>query len=179
MYEGNSVIGGRARTGYADDGQVFEKGGERINGTHLSIRRLVQEQGLRLDNVVQEELKKTEPATWVVGSSGQLESYPESQAADDYKLVWQTIKEDLQAAPYPTNYDSYTERGRYLSSISMEQYFEKRLDALLPDPRFKNYFRTAYAGEYGSELSENSALSYIYIMAYNGPGQLRPVGQKA
>lgn len=171
VYEGSDRLGGRCWTerGALADGQLYEHGGELIDQSHGAIRNLVQELGLKQDNLLQAEVNGTDPLGYFDG-----EPYHWVDATNDLKKIWQTIHADVSAASYPTLYDLSTERGRELDSTPLSQYIQ---DVAGPvSPRLAQLLDVAYNIEYGAETSQQSTLNMLYLLAYSGQGQLRIFG---
>ncbi len=173
VYEASNSVGGRCATRRGDfaDGQIAEHGGELIDQSHGEIRRLAQELGLPLDNLLQAEPNGSDPFYFFDGSR-----YSFADATRDLKAIWQTIHSDLTAAGFPTLYSSYTPRGWQLDHMSLAQW----IDANVPggrSSRLGQLLETAYVIEYGADATTQSALNLIYLIGYSGQGQLRIFGQ--
>jgi monoamine oxidase len=116
VYEASSRIGGRCWTirGTFADGQVAEHGGELIDQGHTEIRQLAQELGLNLDNLLAAEANGTDDFYYFDGAP-----YSFAQATADLKAIWPQLHSDVTAAPFPTLYNSYTQRGQQLDQMSV------------------------------------------------------------
>ncbi len=172
VYEANDRLGGRCWTRRGDfaDGQLAEHGGELIDQGHTEIRQLAQSLGLDLDNLLQAEQSGSTPLYYFDG-----QPYTYDDATRDLKGIWQKIKSDLQAAGYPTQYNSSTVRGRQLDQMSIVDWINESV----PGGMFSKLGKlldVAYNIEYGAESSEQSSLSLLYLLGYVGPGQLRIFG---
>jgi monoamine oxidase len=173
LYEASDRAGGRCWTirGQFADGQIAEHGGELIDNGHLEMKHLVQELGFDLDNLVQSEASGTE----TVGSfDGQ--PYTWAEASADLQVFWQQIHKDTSAASYPTTYTISTPRGRELDQMSIADY----LAAYCPggsSSKLAQLLDVAYNIEYGGECSEQSALNMLYLLGYQGPGNMRIFGK--
>jgi monoamine oxidase len=172
VYEASGRIGGRCRTRRGDfaDRQIAEHGGELIDQSHAETRRLAQELGLALDNVLRAEPSGIEPFYYIVGRP-----YSYAEATRDMKAVWQRLHEDAVAAGYPTLYTSFTPRGRELDEMSIGEWIASRVPGGRSS-RLGRLLETAYVIEYGAEVDDQSALNLVYLMAYSGQGQLRLFG---
>jgi monoamine oxidase len=173
VYEASDRIGGRCWTirGAFANGQIAEHGGELIDQGHNAVRNLAQELGLRLDNLLQAEAKGTELSGYF-----DLSPYTLAEITDDLKKVWQKIHADVSAASYPTLFDSFTERGAELDHMSIVDWIEESVPGGL-DSRLGQLLDVAYNIEYGAESSEQSSLNLLYLLGYQGPGQLRIFGK--
>ncbi|HEV2811639.1 MAG TPA: NAD(P)/FAD-dependent oxidoreductase, partial [Solirubrobacteraceae bacterium] len=171
VFEGSDRLGGRCWTGRGAfaDGQLYEHGGELIDQSHGAIRNLIQELGLRQDNLLQAEANDADPLGYFDGVP-----YTWTQATNDLKQIWQTIHSDVSAASYPTLYDLSTERGRELDATPLSQYIA---DVAGPvSSKLAELLDVAYNIEYGAETSEQSTLNMLYLLGYSGQGQLRIFG---
>ena len=104
---------------------------------------------------------------------GQPYSY--TDATNDLKGIWQKIKSDLQAAGYPTQYNSYTQRGWQLDHMSVVDWINESVPGGMYS-KLGQLLDVAYNIEYGAESSQQSALNLLYLLGYVGPGQLRIFG---
>jgi monoamine oxidase len=173
IYEASDRIGGRCWTirGAFADGQIAEHGGELIDTGHLQIRQLAQSLGLTLDNLFSGEAKGTE----MLGNfDGQ--PYTSDEAATDLKAVWQKLHSDASAASYPTTWDSSTEHGRELDAMSIVDWINESVPGGI-NSKLGQLLDIAYNIEYGAESKDQSALNLIYLLAYQGPGNLRIFGK--
>jgi monoamine oxidase len=173
LYEASDRAGGRCWSihGVFADGQVAEHGGELIDNGHLAMKHLVQELGLTLDNLATGEQNGTEPIGFFDGVP-----YTWAQASTDLQAFWQQLHKDTAAASYPTTYHSSTPRGRELDAMSLADY----LAAYCPGgarSRLARLLDVAYNIEYGAETSQQSALNLLYLLGYQGPGNLRIFGK--
>ena len=173
VYEASDRVGGRCWTGRGDfaDGQLYEHGGELIDQGHNEIRNLAQELGLKLDSLLRAEVAGSKLLGWFDG-----EQYPVEQITDDLKPVWQQLHSDLSAASYPTLFDSSTERGRQLDSMSVAGWIEQFVPGGMRS-KLGQLLDVAYTIEYGADSAEQSSLNLIYLLGYQGPGQFRVFGK--
>jgi monoamine oxidase len=173
IYEASDRIGGRCWTirGAFAEGQIAEHGGELIDTGHLQIRQLAQSLGLSLDSLFAGEAKGTEMLGHFDG-----QPYTYDEATNDLKAIWQKLHADASAASYPTLWNLSTERGRELDAMSIVDW----LDESVPGgskSRLGQLLDVAYNIEYGAECSDQSSLNLIYLLAYQGPGNLRIFGK--
>jgi monoamine oxidase len=172
VYEASDRVGGRCWTRRGDftEGQIAEHGGELIDQGHTEIRQLAQSLGLDLDNLLSAQPSGTEDFFYFDGKR-----YPFEQATADLKGIWQQIHKDVSAASYPTQYNSYTQRGYELDHMSITDY----INAYVPggiNSKLGQLLDIAYNIEYGAESSVQSSLNLLYLLAYSGQGQLRIFG---
>jgi monoamine oxidase len=172
LYEASDRLGGRCWTlrGAFANGQIAEHGGELIDQGHTQTRQLAQSLGLNLDNLLSAEVNGTEPFYFFDG-----QPYSFAQATDDLKRIWQQLHKDVSAASYPTQYNSYTQRGYELDHMSIVDW----INAYVPGgigSKLGQLLDVAYNIEYGAESSVQSSLNMLYLLAYSGQGQLRIFG---
>jgi monoamine oxidase len=172
IYEASDRVGGRcwSNRDFAG-GQIAEHGGELIDQGHTAIRQLAQSLGLNLDNLLAGEPSGTEDFYSFDGRR-----YSFEQATDDLKGIWQQIHKDTSAASYPTQYNLSTERGRQLDQMSITDW----INAYVPggiSSKLGQLLDIAYNIEYGAECTVQSALNFLYLIGYTGPGQLRVFGK--
>jgi monoamine oxidase len=172
VYEASDRTGGRCWTirGAFADGQIAEHGGELIDTGHTEMRQLVQELGLDTDDLLQGEVNGTEDFYRFDG-----EDYSFDQATKDLKAIWQQIHADVSAASYPTLYNSSTQAGRDLDSISIAEYIARNVPGGAAS-KLGQLLDVAYNIEYGAETSDQSSLNLLYLLAYSGQGNLRIFG---
>ena len=172
LYEASTRLGGRCWTRRGDfaEGQIVEHGGELIDQGHTQTRRLAQELGLDLDNLLSAEVNGTDPFYYVDG-----EPYSFAEATDDLKQIWQQLHKDVSAASYPTLYTQSTQRGRELDAMSIADWIRAYVPGGLGS-KLGQLLDIAYNIEYGAETDVQSSLNMLYLLAYSGQGQLRIFG---
>lgn len=172
VYEASNRIGGRCwtRRGDFEDGQIAEHGGELIDNSHLQIKQLAQELGLKLDNLHRAEKNGTEALYYFDG-----EPYTYEEATDDIKEIWQKIHSDLSDAGFPTLYNRHTERGRELDNMSIIDWIDETVPGGM-DSKLGKLLDVAYTCMYGGEANDQSALNLLYLLGYRGQGNLRMYG---
>jgi monoamine oxidase len=173
VHEASTRIGGRCWSGrgaFADE-QIYEHGGELIDQGHNAIRNLAHELGVDLDNLPQGEANGTEMLGYFDGAP-----YTFDAMSTDLKAVWQKLHSDLSAASYPTLFDSYTQRGYELDHMSIVDWISESVPGGTAS-KLGQLLDVAYNIEYGAESSVQSALNLVYLLGYQGPGQLRVFGK--
>jgi monoamine oxidase len=172
IYEANTRVGGRCWTRRKDfdQDQIAEHGGELIDQGHTRIRHLAQELRLPLDNLLAAEPNGTEPIYSFDGAR-----YTYAEATNDLKEIWKKLHRDLSAAGYPTLYNLSTPRGRELDQMSIADWIKESVPGGR-DSRLGKLLEIAYTIEYGAECEKQSALSLIYLLGYNSPGQFSVFG---
>ncbi|MCT9934210.1 FAD-dependent oxidoreductase [Planotetraspora sp. A-T 1434] len=173
VYEASDRLGGRCwsdRSTFAE-GQIAEHGGELIDQGHTALLQLTQELGLTTQNLLAAEPNGSEPIYYFDGGR-----YDYATAKGDLQGIWQQLHSDASAASYPTLYSSYTQRGYELDHMSVRDW----INAYVPGgigSRLGQLLDVAYNIEYGAETSQQSSLNLIYLLAYQGAGNIRIFGK--
>ena len=172
IYEASSRLGGRCWTRRGDfaESQIAEHGGELIDQSHTNVRQLAQELRLPLDNLLAAEPNGTEPFYYFDGAN-----YSYAEAVDDLKVIWQKLHRDLADAGFPTLYNRFTPRGAQLDQMSIVDWINESVPGGI-NSRLGQLLNVAYNIEYGAECERQSALSLIYLLGYNSPGQFSVFG---
>jgi len=173
VYEASGRLGGRCWTDRSSwaGAQISEHGGELIDQNHTQIRNLAQELGLDLINLLAAEPNGTGDRYYFDGTV-----YPYAQAKSDLQAIYQQLHSDASAASFPTVYNSYTQRGLELDHMSIRDW----INAYVPGgigSRLGQLLETAYTIEYGADASIQSSLNLIYLLAYQGAGNIRIFGK--
>jgi len=160
VYEASDRIGGRMHTnsGYFDDGQTSEWGGELIDTNHETMHELAE----RFELIVH-DLWSAQPTGSEDTFSFFGEYYPRSEANLDFAPVYRELQRDFQAAGFPTTYDRNTRAGRALDSISVHDWIERRIAGGHSSP-MGMLFEVAYAEELAVSTREQSGLTLVYML---------------
>ena len=163
VYEASGRAGGRmfSNSSYWAQGQVSEWCGELIDSGHETVQALAKRFGLPLD-----DLHAAEPE----GASDTYrffnEYYLASKAESDFLArVAEAVAADAEAADYPTHYDSFTDAGALLDSMSVYDWIESRVPGGHRS-RLGALLDIAYNTEYGAETTDQSALNLVYLLGY-------------
>ena len=179
MYEAANRIGGRtfSVTDFFADGQVAEHGGEFISTEHTATRNLARRLGLRLEVIDGGELPDGEEIYRIDD-----DFYTYAEASADWLIASKAFKDELHAAPWPQNFDSFTPRGRQLDRLSVPEWFDPahpRSNPILaefgPDSRFAKLLQTNVISEYGGNAEAQPALNLLYLLAWNPRNSLSPL----
>ncbi len=160
LYESDDHFGGRIQslTDYWKNDQVSEWCGELIDSGHVTIQGLAQRFGLALDDLhAAEPIGSTE--TYYFGGK----YYSAAQADQDFQPVLEILQAQNNAAPFPTLYNSYTETGQYLDSISIHDWITKFVPGGHGSP-FGKLLDVAYDIEFGLPTSQQSSLNLVYLL---------------
>ncbi len=173
VYEATDRLGGRCWTDRSSwaDGQTTEHGGELIDQNHTQIRSLAHELGLDLVNLLAAEPNGTGDRYYFDGTV-----YPYAQAKSDLQAIYQQLHSDASAASFPTLYNSFTARGLELDHMSIRDW----INAYVPGgsgSTLGQLLDVAYTIEYGADASVQSSLNLIYLLAYQGAGNIRIFGK--
>ena len=163
VYEASGRIGGRMfsnTSGYWDDNQVSEWGGELIDRGHETIHGLADRFRLTLDNVRAAEPDDSVDTYYFLGKY-----YRTAQAEKDFKPVFELVTADEAAAPFPTTFNNSTAARRELDNMSVFDWIETRVEGGHDTP-FGLLLDAAYAIEYGADTTEQSALNLVYLLAF-------------
>ena len=179
VYEAAGRIGGRtfSVTDFFADGQVAEHGGEFISTEHNATRNLARNLGLRLEVINGGELPGGEEIYRIDG-----DFYTYAEASADWLVASKAFKDELHAAPWPQNFDSFTQRGRELDHLSVPEWFDPahpRSNPILaefgPHSRFARLLQTNVISEYGGNPEAQPALNLLYLLAWNPRNALSPL----
>jgi monoamine oxidase len=179
VYESSSRVGGRMHSdwtefghGFWDNGQQAELCGELVDTNHKTILQLAQQFGLATADLLQAQPNGTTDTYWIFGSD-----YSYSQASSDFQPVHNTLQGQVQAAGYPTLYNSSTPAGQALDKMTLYDWItnyvpgghSSKLGALL---------NAAYNEEYGAETTDQSALNIVYLLGFQAsPGNFSIYGK--
>jgi monoamine oxidase len=174
IYEASDRVGGRMHSDTTSwlNGQVSEHCGELIDSGHKTILGLAKR-----FNIKTADLLAAEPAhsTETYFFSGHY--YSRDAANADFNAVYHAVKSDLNAAGYPTLYNSYTPGGYDLDYLSVYDWIETRVPGGHASAMGK-LLDVAYNIEYGAETTTQSSLNLIYLLAFQSkPGNFSLFGQ--
>jgi monoamine oxidase len=162
VYEASGRIGGRmfSNTSTFACGQVAEWGGELIDTSHRTVRRLARRYGLALDDLLAAEPSGATETYFFDGVY-----YAKAQADADFLDIADIVQADLDGAGYPTRFDDFTPLGAELDRMSVYDWIETRVPGGHSAPLGK-LLDVAYNIEYGAETTEQAALNLLYLLAF-------------
>jgi len=163
IFEASDRIGGRMHSlmsGYWNSGQTSEWCGELIDSNHKTIQGLAQRFNLPLVDMIAAQPAGSEDTYYVHGHY-----YTWEQAVNDFGAITQTLKDQLHAAPFPTLYNSFTTFGQYLDNLSGYDWIEKYVPGGHASD-FGELLDSAYNQEYGLDMTQQSSLNILYLLAY-------------
>lgn len=142
------------------DNQVTDVFGELIDSNHKAMIAWAKKYGLALTDALAAEPAGSTETYYFFGNR-----YTKAQADADFKLIFPKLHNDVQAAGYPTTYNSNTPAGRYLDSVSIYQYIEQLVPGGHSAP-MGQLLDVAYNIEFGAETADQSALNLLYMLGY-------------
>ena len=162
VYEASGRIGGRmfSNTNYWSANQITEWCGEFIDSGHTTVRRLAARFGLPLDNLLGAQPPSSEDIYHFFSAY-----YPKTRADEDFLAVFDVISADVEAAGFPTTFDSYTPAGQALDQMSVYEYIEGRIPGGHGSP-LGALLGIAYIIEYGADSAHQSALNLVYLLGF-------------
>ena len=173
VYEASNRVGGRMHSDTTswDMGQVSEHCGELIDSGHKTIQQLAKRFGFGLTDLLAAQPTQSTDTYFFFNNY-----YPDAQANNDFKPVYNQVHADAQAAGFPTLYNSSTARGQELDHMSLYDYIETYVPGGHSSPMGR-LLDVAYNTEYGGDTTIQSALNLIYLLAYQPqPGDFRIFG---
>jgi len=173
VYEASSRVGGRMHSDTTswDKGQTTEHCGELIDSGHKTIRGLAS----RFDIPVV-DLLAAQPVGSTETDFFQGGYYTTTQENQDFNPVWNAVKKDLNAAPFPTTWDNFTQGGFDLDHMSLFDWIESRVPGGHTS-RMGLLLDVAYNTEYGNVTTQQSSLNLIYLLGFQAkPGNFSIFG---
>ena len=173
VYEASDRVGGRMHsdtTTWANR-QTSEHCGELIDSRHKTILKLASRFKLATVDLLAAEPNQSDDTYYFAGNY-----YTREQANADFNAVYSAVHKDMNAAGYPTLYNSFTDAGRALDRMSIYDWIESRVPGGHRS-RMGQLLDVAYNIEYGNVTSEQSSLNLIYLLAFQPvPGNFRIFG---
>ncbi len=174
IYEARDRVGGRiwslggAFPGPVDfPGQVVERGGEFIDTTHLTIKAYAQEfGGLELEEVEKEWLPGGD--TFFVNGA----RVPEAVVVDEFRDLVDAMRPDLAKLSAEVTANSFTEFDQALDFTDLATYREQKGAGEI----VRKIVDVAYTTEYGCEISELSALAFLFFIHIDKRSKFTPFG---
>ena len=168
VFEGSGRIGGRMFSnnhGYWADGQVSEWCGELIDTGHTTVQGLARRFGLPLDDLHGAEARRSTDTFRFFDRY-----YPTAQADVDFLAIADAVDQDVNDAPFPTTFDSFTPAGLALDQMSVFDWIESRIPGGHDTP-LGALLDTAYNIEYGADTTVQSALNLLYLLGFQPDDQ--------
>ncbi len=162
VIEASTRPGGRmfSLRNFFPDNQMTELGGEYIDSEHTAMRGLVDELGLKLNDLGGE--KPGGEHTFFFGNKRLV---VDAKFIDAFRPVARAIAADLKPMKVDGEISYETPHTREVDRLSIPEWFEKRGISGLPT----SVLRAAYVGEYGLEIDQQSALNLLMTMGDKTP----------
>src|SRR5579864_1910745 len=162
IFEPQNYIVGRMHsdTNSWSNGQVSEWCGELIDSNHTAIMNLASRFNLHLTDLLAAQPAGSTDLYYLFGKY-----YPYSQAVTDFGPVYNTLKNQIHAAGYPTLYNSFNMAGYNLDHMSNYQWIE----TYVPGGHSSNMgalLDSAYLTEYGLDSTLQSSLNIVYLLGF-------------
>jgi len=173
VYEASNRVGGRMHSDTTSwlNGQTTEHCGELIDSKHNTILSLAKRFKLATADLLAAEPIHSTDTDFFFRSY-----YTEAQANVDFGPVWNAVKKDLNSAPFPTLYKSFTQAGFDLDHLSLFDWIETRVPGGHASS-MGQLLDVAYNIEYGNVTTEQSSLNMVYLLGFQPqPGSFRIFG---
>ena len=172
VYESSARLGGRMHSDWQEFGTSFWAGGQQaelcgelIDSNHKTILMLAQRFRLATVDLIMAQPNGTTDTYWISGAQ-----YPYAQASNDFKPVHMTLQGQIQAAGYPTLYNSSTPAGQMFDKMTVYDWITHYVPGG-HGSQLGTLLNAAYNEEYGAETTGQSALNLIYLLGFKaGPG---------
>ncbi len=166
LYEAGTIVGGRCVSlrGFFP-GQVAELGGELINTSHTTMRRLANAFGLTMEDY------NKQPGDEFYFFDGQ--HYGEAQIVDELRAFVSAMREDLTRLSNGPTAFSYNDYDRKIDNMTLADYLDSRGAGRL----LRGAIDTIYTGEYGRQIEEQSALAFLMFIHADKRSKFSPLGQ--
>jgi monoamine oxidase len=152
------------------DNQMTELGGEYIDSGHATMRGLVKEFGLTLNDLGAEEEPESPHAFFFDDRLLPIDG----SFIDLFRPVAKAIADDLKRMKVRGEIGYDTPHAKAIDLLSIAEWFEKRRITGLAT----KVLRAAYVGEYGLEIDQQSALNLVLTMGdETPPDDFRVFGQ--
>lgn len=173
VFEAATRLGGRCFSNRSTfPGQVAENGGELIDTYQVEILKLAAELGLAVDDLqVYDEAVGGQDIYYFQG-----QRYSVEQAYTDFKAIQKQLNTEVAKAPFPTQWNNYTERGRELDQMTITQWINLYVPGGITS-RLGRLLDVAYEIEYGAACSQQSALNLVYLLGYSKQNSLQMFGE--
>jgi monoamine oxidase len=172
VYESSGRVGGRMHSDWQEfghsfwaNGQQAELCGELIDSNQKTILQLARRFNLATVDLIGAQPNMTTDTYWISGAQ-----YPYAQASSDFKPVHNTLQGQIQAAGFPTQYNSFTSAGQFFDQMTVYDWITNYVPGG-HGSQLGTLLNAAYNEEYGAETTGQSALNLIYLLGYKaGPG---------
>src|SRR5579864_8033062 len=174
IYEASSRVGGRMHsdtTSWAN-GQTSEWCGELIDTRHKTILQLANRYGLDTVDLLQAQPMSSQDTYFFFNKY-----YLQKTADGDFQQVHNVLQGQIQAAPFPTVYNSYTSAGYQLDHLSLYDWIEQYVTGG-HSSNMGQLLDVAYNIEFGRETNVQSSLNLVYLLGFQPkPGNFSIFGK--
>jgi monoamine oxidase len=173
IFEASGRVGGRMHSDITSwlNGQTSEHCGELIDSKHKTILSLASRFKLQTVDLLSAEPVQSTETDYFFGGY-----YTTAQENADFNPVWNAVKKDLNSAPFPTLYNSFTPAGQALDRLSLYRWIETRV-RYGHASKMGQLLDVAYNIEYGNITTEQSSLNLVYLLGFQPvPGNFRIFG---
>jgi len=162
VIEASSRVGGRmfSLRNFFPDNQLTELGGEYIDSEHKTMRSLVEELGLKLNDLGGENPDGEHTYFF---NNERLRF--DAKFIDQFRPVAKAVAADLKLMKVDGDISYESPHALEVDRLSIPEWFEKRGISGLPTA----VLRAAYVGEYGLEIDQQSALNLLLTMGDKTP----------
>jgi monoamine oxidase len=167
VYESSDRTGGRMFTARKmfDNDQVAELGGEFIDSVHLTLLDLATELEIELDDREASFDETTIRDTWWVDGV----AVPNETVVEQFSMVAGVMAEQVLAA------DTDDKAYAMLDLIPLSTWLDDNVPTGMY-PELHAILASAYRGEYGREIDDQSALNLLYLIGSDTPDEFRIFG---
>jgi len=162
VFEATGKVGGRMESDTTSwlNGQTSEECGELIDSGHKTILGLAKRFNIQTVDLLQAQPVGSTETDYFQGGY-----YTTTQENQDFNPVYNALKKDLNSAPFPTLYNSYTQAGYDLDHMSLYDWIESRVPGGHTS-RMGLLLDVAYNTEYGNVTTDQSSLNLIYLLGF-------------
>jgi monoamine oxidase len=174
IYEASSRLGGRMHsdtTSWAN-GQTSEWCGELIDTAHKTILQMAKRFGLQTVDLLQAQPMGSQDTYFFFNKY-----YLQKTADGDFAQVHSVLTSQIQDAPFPTVYNSFTPTGYQLDHLSLYDWIEQYVTGG-HSSNMGQFLDVAYNEEYGRETNVQSSLNLVYLLGFQPkPGNFSIFGK--
>jgi monoamine oxidase len=173
VFEATGKVGGRMDSDTTSwlNGQTTERCGELIDSGHKTILSLANRFNLATADLLGAQPNHSTDTDYFFGKY-----YTDAQAQADFNPVWNNVKKDVNAAGYPTLWNSSNDAGRALDHMSLYDWIESRVPGGHTSP-MGQLLDVAYNIEYGDVTQVQSSLNLVYLLGFQAnPGNFSIFG---
>jgi monoamine oxidase len=174
VYEASGRVGGRMHSDTTSwlNAQTSEHCGELIDSGHKTILGLAQRFNIPTVDLLGAQPNHSTDTDYFFG-----QYYSAAQAQADFNPVWNNVKQDVNAASYPTLYNLSTDAGKVLDHMSIYDWIESRVPGGHASPMGR-LLDVAYNIEYGAVTTVQSSLNLLYLLGFSSiPGNFSVFGK--